>query len=391
MSDNLRVLHVIPSVSPLRGGPSKAVIEMVAALRQSGVNAEIATTNDHGAGLLDIELNQIIEHKGVPIRFFKRFSPPAVALREFAYSWAFQRWLKKNISDYDVVHIHAIFSFCSSYAMLLARRRDIPYVVRPIGQLERWSLAQSSLRKLRYLNLIERENLLNANCVHFTAHSEQVQALEEIPQLRNQVLPLGLNVPLPIRQASRKMRERWDIERGAPVIAFMSRLHPKKGLELLLDALAVVDDFPFQLIIAGEGEPAYKNTLKAKINELGLENRAHFVGFVQSAEKNLLLQGADLFALTSHAENFGIAVLEALASGTSVLVSSSVALSEQVAEHKLGYVTELSVSAIRRGLIDALSDIDTTQERGRKAREFVEHHYQWSSIAHQLTKLYKNL
>lgn len=394
--DSLKVLHVIPSVSPLRGGPSKAVIEMVSALRQSGVNAEIATTNDHADNLLDVELNLLIEYQHVPVRFFHRWSPLKFLswfkpFREFSYSLGFQRWLNRHINDYDAVHVHAIFSFCSSYAMWLARRRNVPYVVRPIGQLEHWSLAQSRNRKSHYLNLIERNNLLAASCVQFTADSERSQALEVIPQLKQTVLPLGLNVPMSLNQASSKLRARWKIERGAPVIAFMSRLHPKKGLELLLDALAIVDDFPFQLVIAGDGEDNYKKELQTKITASGLDHCVTFIGFVKGAEKNILLQGADLFALTSHSENFGIAVLEALASGTAALVSSSVALSEQIAEHKLGYVTELSVNAIRRELIDALAEIDATQELGRNARDFVEQHYQWSNIAQRLSKLYKNI
>lgn len=275
--------------------------------------------------------------------------------------------------------------------MWLAKRQDIPYIVRPIGQLEQWSLTQSRGRKTHYLNLLERRNLNEATCVQFTSDSERNQALEIMHQLKHAVLPLGLNIPMSISQASHKMRERWKIERGAPVIAYMSRLHPKKGLELLLEALAIVDDFPFQLVIAGDGEEQYKQALVAKVAELKLDHCVTFIGFVKGAEKNLLLQGADLFALTSHSENFGIAVLEALASGTAALVSSSVALSEQVAQHKLGYVTELSVNAIRRELIDALADIDSTQELGRNARDFVEQHYQWSSIAQRLSKLYKTL
>jgi len=393
---NLKVLHVIPSVSPRRGGPSQAVIEMVCALRQSGVDAEIATTNDDVESLLDVTIESKTKYQHVPIQFFNRWSPPKflplrVPLREFTYSWGFQHWLKKHIHEYDVVHIHAIFSFCSSYTMWLARRKNVPYVVRPIGQLEHWSLTQSSRRKTYYLDLIERNNLSAANCVQFTSNSERTQALEVIPNLTSEVLPLGLNIPLPITQASRKMRERWHIERGAPVILFMSRLHPKKGLELLLDALAVVDNLPFQLVIAGDGDDEYQRGLEAKVAELGINDCITFVGFVQGTEKNLLLQGADLFALTSHSENFGIAVLEALASGTAALVSSSVALSEQIAQHKLGFVTELSVNSIRHQLIDALVDIDTTQELGRNAHDFVEQHFRWSVIAQRLSKIYKNI
>lgn len=130
---SLKVLHVIPSVSPQRGGPSKAVLQMVAALKQTDVHAEIATTNDNGVDLLDVPLDTLTERQGAPIRYFERWSPAIPELREFQYSSSFVNWLKQHIKDYDLLHVHAIFSFCSSYAMWLARRTNVPYVW-PIGR-----------------------------------------------------------------------------------------------------------------------------------------------------------------------------------------------------------------------------------------------------------------
>jgi len=345
-TSSLRVLHVIPSVAPCRGGPSKAVIDIVCALRKAGINAEIATTNDDGADKLDVALGELVQHKGVPVRFFNRISPPLDALREFGYSHQFTRWLKHAIKEYDLVHIHAIFSFCSSKAMQLARKNNIPYVVRPIGQLEHWAMEQSQTKKMRYLELVEKDNLEQASAVHFTASSEQKQALERFPTLRDVVIPLGLALPMEIRNARTKMEQRWKLQISS--------------LEQLTDTL-------------------------------GLADRTKFVGFVRSAEKSILLQGADLYALTSHSENFGIAVLEAMASGTAVVVSRQVALAEQVSKHNLGFVTELEVADIQDKLELALTEIDQTREIGEHARDFVEQYYQWQRIARQLIKLYKKL
>lgn len=388
---SLKVLHVIPSIAPCRGGPSKAVVDMVCALRKAGVNAEIATSNDDGPNKLDVQLGELIQHNGVPVRFFNRVSPPVTALREFIYSHQFERWLKKHIQDYDLIHVHAIFSFCSTKAMQLARKHDIPYIVRPIGQLEKWSLTQSPTKKARYLKLIEQQNLEAASRVHFTAKSEHEQALQLLPKLRGQVIPLGLDLPMESRNARTKMEKRWKLQTDVPTILYLSRLHPKKGLELLLAALSKLTHLPFQLLIAGDGDTSYVDSLKQYAKQLKLSERTKFVGFVQSAEKSQLLQGADLYALTSHSENFGIAVLEAMASGTAVIVSRQVALAEQVSKHNLGFVTELETEDIQQKLESALTEIDETRETGERARDFVEQHYQWSRIAQQLTKLYKEV
>ena len=390
-TSSLKVLHVIPSVAPCRGGPSKAVIDMVCALRKAGINAEIATTNDNGADKLDIALGELIQHKGVPVRFFNRVSPPLDALREFGYSHQFARWLKHSIKEYDLVHVHAIFSFCSTKAMQLARKNNTPYVVRPIGQLEHWAMEQSQAKKLHYLELVEKQNLEHAGAVHFTASSEQRQALERFPTLRDVVIPLGLALPMEIRNAHTKMEQRWKLQIDVPTVLYLSRLHPKKGLELLLEGLSENLQIPFQLVIAGDGDADYVSSLKRLTETLGLADRTKFVGFVRSAEKSILLQGADLYALTSHSENFGIAVLEAMASGTAVLVSRQVALAEQVSKHNLGFVTELEPTDIQDKLELALTEIDQTREIGEHARDFVEQYYQWQRIARQLTKLYKKL
>jgi len=241
MQNSIKALHVIPSISPSRGGPSKAVIEMVSALQDIGVVAEIATTNDDSNNTLDVPLNLKTQYNGVPVIFFQRFSPPINALREFAYSRSFKQWLKKNIHRYDVIHIHAIFSFCSSYAMNLAKKNNIPYIVRPIGQLEDWSLSQSKFRKQLYLNLIEKSNLENANAIHFTAKSEQQQALTFLPNLSAQIIPLGVQFTKKEKNAKQKMLTHWSLKNDVVTFLFLSRLHYKKGLELFV--MSNIDHF----------------------------------------------------------------------------------------------------------------------------------------------------
>ena len=390
MQHKLRILHVIPSISPLRGGPSKAIIEMVRALRKSGVDAEIATTNDHGPGLLDVPLNHGIDYQGVPVRFFKRFSPALSVMREFAYSRGFQQWLKQHIQEYDVIHVHAIFSFCSTYAMYLARKTGVPYIVRPIGQLEKWSLQQSKGRKAYYLRIIEKNNLLNAKAIHCTADSEQIQALNVLPGLKTHVIPLGLVMPELLAHAKQDLRQRWQLKDGIPILLYLSRLHPKKGIDILIEALAALQH-PVQLLIAGEGEKTFKEQLNQQINTLGLSHCCHLIGFIDGVEKEQMLQGADLFVLSSHSENFGIAVLEAMASGTAVFVSEGVALSAIIKQHQLGYVSPLEVNAMASQLNTIVSDLPSSQKRGKAARHFVQTHYQWAHIAAQLKQLYQKV
>ncbi len=397
----MKVLHVIPSISPLRGGPSKAVIEMVLALNDIGVTTEIATTNDNGRDELNVPLEQLSEFNGVPVRFFKRFSPAIHSIREFAYSGQYRNWINKNIHNYDIIHVHAIFSFVSSYTMYLARKRDVKYVVRPIGQLEEWSLKQSKLRKSVFLSLFEKENVENAAAIHFTADSELKQATKALPKLTSQaangqhalVIPLGIKLPTPEANARSAIVKRYGLASDKRILLYLSRIHPKKGLELLFSALANLKQEKYQLLIAGDGEDSYLEKLQRLTMDLGIGQCCQFIGFKTNELKQELLQGADLYVLTSHSENFGIAVLESLAAGTPTLVSKGVALSALISEQDLGYVCDLTVEDVQHQLEYCLSEKNNAEliALGAKSRQYVEQHYRWGAIARELSITYQNI
>jgi glycosyltransferase involved in cell wall biosynthesis len=389
-ANRLRVLHVIPSVAACRGGPSKAVIEMVAHLRNIDVDAEIATTNDDGNNELVVDLNKIIEYKGAPTRFFKRFSPPLSAIREFAYSGSFRRWLRRHIGDYDVIHVHAIFSFCSSFAMYLAKKRGIPYVVRPLGLLQHWSLQQSQAKKQLYLRLLEQASIESASAIHFTAESEMREATQQF-HVHGHVIPLGIEKPAAAKIEREGLEGLLSIEKPGFTILYLSRIHKKKGLELLMRAIAKIETEDVNLLIAGEGNHAYKTSLRALSKDLKLDDRCFFLGQVEGGIKAALLAHSDLFALTSHSENFGISVLEAMAYGLAPLVSNQVALSTVISEQSLGLTCTLEINDIEQQLRYALTNRDVIASMGQKAKQHAANHYSWPSVANQLKSLYSSI
>jgi glycosyltransferase involved in cell wall biosynthesis len=388
----VKILHVIPSVSPVRGGTSRAILDMVHALQAQGIDAEIATTNDDGDNLLDVPLGKLTLFDLIPTYFFPRFSPPLPALREFAYSGAFTIWLFHNITKYESIHVHGLFSYTSTVAMAIARLKGVPYLVTPHGMLCEWSLQQSTQKKQVYLQFIERANINGAKAIHLTCQQElnDVMALNFTPT--KFILRLALTeIPVAIPEAAQLLRQSLNCPEDEPIILFLSRLHYKKGLDYLIPALGKLQSRRFTFVIAGNGTPAYEAEIQELLVAAGIKERTKMVGFVNGTQKDLLIQGSDLFALTSHSENFGISVLEALVAGTPVLVTPGVGLATIVQEHNLGYVADLEVESITQVLDRYLTDPTCAQQMGRHARQFTIENYDWDKIAADLIEVYQTI
>lgn len=388
----MRILHVIPAVGPLRGGPSQAVLEIVKALREFDIEAEIVTTNDNGPELLNVPLCQRTEYQQVPIWFFPRFSPPIKPLWEFAFSSQLTTWLWQHITDYDLVHIHAIFSYSCTVAMAICRLKNVPYIVRPNGLLCQWSLEQRRLKKQLYLALIEKANLKNSKALEFTSSQEQKEV--DLLSLNSHqfILPYGLETPAALPDARQSLRKLLEIPQEQPIILFMSRLHYKKGLEYLIPALAKLSKQPFTFILAGNGTPTYETEIKELLHTSGIDNRTYYPGFVEGETKQLLLQGSDIFALTSHSESFGLAVLEAIYAGLDIITTPGVPLAPVVKQYQLGYVPELDINQIATALqqsLDALQNTEQNLQRRQRAHQLITEQYTWNKISENLIQIYK--
>jgi len=383
----MRVLHVIPSISPLRGGPTVAALELAAAQRQLGIDARVVSTDDHGAGVFDaLPCGVWSTHQGVPVWLCRRWRAPQRAWRDWALAPAMPLWLQRQLGAIDLLHVHALFAFPSTLAMLLARSAGVPYVVSTIGQLCSWSLQQSPRRKRLMLALIERANLAGAAALHVTtpAEAQQTAALRlPVPCLE---IPLGV-LPPPLLQGPVHAP-------GEPSrLLFLSRLHPKKQLEQLLQALALLQrrapQLAWTLQIAGGGEPAYEAELRRLAAALGLEQRCQWLGFVAGEAKWQLLAQADWFVLPSASENFGIAVIEALAVGTPALITPEVALAPALQAGAAGVVC----SAEPERLADALDQLLTCPDPGlrERARRLAAEQFSWPPIAERFAAAYRAL
>ncbi len=173
-------------------------------------------------------------------------------------------------------------------------------------------------------------------------------------------------------------------------IGFLSRVDPKKGLDILIRALAGVE-FPFVLKVAGAGDEAYTAELRKLIKEEGLEGRVEWVGWKKGEEKFEFLADVDLFALTSHNENFAVVVIESLSVGTPVLVSENVGLSRYVKEKNLGWVTTLSLADVRARLTEAYRARNERLRIRQEAAAIIRRDFDEEKLAADYAEMYRNV
>lgn len=338
----MRILHVIPSVSKKRGGPSTAIISMVRELRKQGIDAAILTTSDNDSYReSDVLLGRWFFVEDVPILMFPAIETNSRVLNEYLISPALSCWLIKNIDKYDALHIHSIFSYCSTTSMLIARLKKTPYFVRTIGQLNTWSLTQSRLRKFMMLLLVERGNLMKAAAIHVTSQFEEDELRNVCSNKKILCLELGINIP------EREQLLASPIN-GTIRFVFLSRIHPKKQLDKLLEALSFLyneyNEKSWKLYIAGDGDNEYLSYLKQYANDQGIGNNVEWMGHLDEEQKFKLLQMCDWYVLPSKSENFGLSVLESLAIGLPVIISKEVGISSIVLQYKAGYIVGDQVS-----------------------------------------------
>jgi glycosyltransferase involved in cell wall biosynthesis len=346
------VLHVIPSISPLRGGPSMVIRTMVGGLVGRGAKVHVATTDDDGAGRFEGGRSTV--ESGGTYWFFPR------QFRFYTFSWPLNRWLAEHIREYDVVHIHALFSYPATVAAHWARRYGLPYIVRPLGTLNRWGVENRRpwLKGLS-LRMVERRILAGAAAVQFTSEQEEIEARDQGMVTRPVIIPNAVEFS-DFRQdgAPGWLRARYPQLAGRKIALFLSRIDRKKGLDLLLSAFAEVrrQRPDAALVIVGNGDDAFLSVLRRQAQQLGIEGDVLWAGFLEGEQKVAALRESDVFVLPSYSENFGVAVVEAMACGLPVIVSDQVGIHRELSASDAALVVPCEKDRLAKAILQVFDD-----------------------------------
>lgn len=385
----LRVLHVVSSLDAKDGGTTAVVHGLAIAQARSGLTVTALATfrKDFDPTTVDS-----LREAGI---YVSLVGPARGALVRHP---ELQATVRSMVAECDIVHIHALWEEIQHQAAVVARQLDVPYIVTPHGMLDPWSLSRSRWKKRLYMLWRLRRDLNCATALHFTSRIEKERVLPLKISSPGIVLPNGINLEeyqdLPDRG---EFRARYKLSDDVPLVLFLGRLHPKKGCDLLIEGFSrafyeQVDPEKTRplLVFVGPDDGGYQTQLESLAHEFGISNSVLFAGPLYGKDKLAAFVDADLFGLISHQENFGIAVIEALATGCPVLVSDQVNIHELIENEQVGWVVPTDCESVAQALSKWFFLRNNIDDMRRRAR-VVATGFDWDGIAKSWIEQYQNM
>lgn len=378
-------------MAPDYGGTLTVLKQLARAQARAGLAVEILTTADELPALRYNEpVKALLEGDTIPTTSYP------VQMRALRVSIGLAGFLRDRAAEFDIIHVHGLYRFPQSYAARFARVKKLPYVVTLHGALAPYIYAQSSksvrLKRL-YERFVDMPNLRGASAIHYTAEGERRQASFLHLKTPSFVVPNGLEWAqyerLPPRGA---LRARFGLG-SAPVILFLGRLHPVKGVDLLIDAFDTVRRSfrDARLLIVGPNEGGYSDQIRRWVSERSLNDNVLLAGPLYGPDVIQAYRDADIFALPSHSENFGMTAVEALACELPIVISDQVNIHAEVAAASVGIVTRRDAGELAAALSSLLADAGRRRSMGEAGRAFVQASYAWPPVIQNLTNEYQRI
>jgi len=340
----MRILHVIDSIDPATGGTAEALRQLCHIYRAGHYEIEVAS----------LDAPETVDQYNFPATVHGL--GPGKGM--YGYAPRFVPWLREHLSSYDLVFLNSIWQYnvLAAYKMLANTR--VPYGVFTHGMLDPYFKREFPLKHLKktiYWHLFLKRILNEANAVLFTCEEEMILARQSFPgyKVRECILNFGIFAPdVDLANASAEFLARWPHLCGKRLAISMGRLHPKKGIDILIEAFAqsLAKHAEWELVIAGPDQVGMLADLKALAERIGVAERITWTGMIGGSLKWGAIASSEVFVLPSHQENFGIVVAEALACKVPVIISDKVNIWREIQSHQAGFICQDSVESTRAAL-----------------------------------------
>ncbi|WP_428658481.1 glycosyltransferase [Runella sp.] len=376
----MKVLHIIEGLDKRLGGLPYSVSNIIRVEKELGYCSFVLSIEEHSYELDTVEFNEenlFLFSSSFPKRFYR--SKNAI------------EWLKKNISNFELLVFHSTWNVLCLESSMVARKAGVPYIVWPHGSLDPFDLQKKQLFKKILGPLIVKPYLEHSKFICCTSDKEaqMLVTYSASCQIHSIPLPVFSISPSSPSSLSVSFREKYQYSDDDFVFLFLSRINYKKGLEDLLNAISLLPDLYKQkvkLAIAGTGEPLYVEKIKELVVKLKLQEVVSFLGQLSGYDKIAAFYGSDTFVLTSQNENFGIVIVEAMQAGLPALVSNNVYICSSIEAHKAGWVCELNEISIVHALTTIIESVPLMIDFQKNAFQLGQ-----SFSVPQLKVKYKNL
>jgi glycosyltransferase involved in cell wall biosynthesis len=372
------VTYVISDLASATGGTVTATVALSKAQAARGLNISIVTT--------DWGLDTPASVDGVDVRLFP--------CRNAKWRWApaLGRYLREHLLESDIVIIGGLWQYPTWIAGKVCREIGKPYIVSPHGMLDPWSMKQKSWKKNVYVRLFERRTLADAAAVHAMGQEEGTYCMSWNKSVF--VVEGGLTENFYERMPERRaFYLRYPVLEGRKYILFLGRLHHKKQPDVAILAFhkACHDDSGIMLVMAGPSEPKYREHLQSLADQLGIIDRVLFTGLIEQDVAKEAYRSASAFVLPSLHENFGFAVVEAIAQECPVIVSDRVSVASFITDAKAGLVVTPDVDSFADAIKFILQNPAASSEMANRGREFVLAKFTSDAVAKEFTQVCEDI
>jgi glycosyltransferase involved in cell wall biosynthesis len=386
----MNLLFVTPFYKPayIYGGPARSIPALAEGLVELGVEVTVYTTNANGK-----QDFVIAEHPadvdGVSVFYFNRDIPGT-----YFYSRQLGQACSNNLHRFDMIYVVSNWGYALLPACRAAQSMDKPCVISPRTSFMQVTWKGKHLKKWIYHNLMERPFINKSSAIHYTTRFEQSESAWLGLQPESFIVPNPVDMQefksLPVRGIFRNI---YRILPDEKIILYLGRIEARKGLNVTLMAFArsMSAYSGVRLILAGPDEDNHSKELRDLASQLGITDQVLFTGYLNPPQRLNAYADADIFILTSRSENFGVAVVEAMACGLPVIVSDQVGLAEVIQQEKAGLVTPLDPNKISAALITLLQDSQLCQQIGRRGRRVAHEQFAPKAVARKMLEEFEGV
>lgn len=362
----MKIIHLVHNLDTRYGGPARSVPALAKGLKDLGSEQILLSCRFY-----ESERNDDISNFGLTHNSFDCVGP-----KVFGYSKYFSRYLAESLtrSNSTVLHVHNLWNFMPIIASRAQREYSVPLMISPRGNLFPWNLESKRLKKLVAMKMFQSKILQDADCLHVTSEQE-LNALRDLG-FRNPIaqVPNGIELSqfynLPDRLVA---TSNLGLKVNKKYFLFMSRIDPKKGLDILIDAFKNMYRDGWHLLIAGPiQDHAYWDICKKKLNSYDDQNCYTYLGMLDGVERLGALASADVFVLPTHSENFGVGILEALAGSKPVITTWGTPW-RSIKDHNAGYIINVDVKSLEIALVNIMElNTQVRCQMGESARSIAQ-------------------